>query len=62
MAIFYAHNGQEAVDLAKRHSEINLVLMNIKMQLLKSYEATPPIKKLCPDLPNIAQTAFTATE
>jgi hypothetical protein len=60
--ILYAHNGQEAVDLAKHHPEINLVLMDIKMPLLNGCEATRQIKKLRPDLPVIAQSAFTASE
>ena len=62
MTILYAHNGQEAVELAKLHPEINLVLMDIKMPLLNSYEATREIKKLRSDLPIIAQTAYTAPE
>ena len=62
MSILYAHNGQEAIDLAKLHPEINLVLMDIKMPLLNGYEATRQIKKLRPDLPVIAQTALHATE
>ncbi len=62
MTILYACNGQEAVDLAKHHPEINLVLMDIKMPLLNGYEATRQIKKLRPDLPIIAQSAFTAPE
>ena len=60
--ILYAHNGQEAVDMAKHHPEINLVLMDIKMPQLNGCEATRQIKKLRPDLPVIAQSAFTAPE
>ncbi len=62
MTILYARNGQEAVDLAEHHPEINLVLMDIKMPLVNGYEATRQIKKLRPDLPIIAQSAFTAPE
>ena len=62
MTFLYAHNGQEAVDLAKLHPEINLVLMDIKMPLLNGYEATRQIKNLRPDLQIIAQTGFTAPE
>lgn len=62
IAILYAHNGHEAIELAKLHPEINLVLMDIKMPLLNGYEATRQIKQLRPDLPIIAQTALTAAE
>ena len=62
MALLYAHNGLEAVDLARLHPEINLVLMDMQMPLLNGYDATRQIKKLRPDLPIIAQTALTAPE
>ena len=62
MTILYACNGQEAVDLAVHHPEINLVLMDIKMPLLNGYEAARQIRKLRPNLPIIAQSALTAPE
>ena len=62
MTIHYAHNGQEAVELAKQHPEINLVLMDINMPLLNGYEATRQIKQFRPELPIIVQTAFTSRD
>ena len=62
MALLYAFNGQEAVDLAERHPEIDMVLMDIKMPLLNGYEAARQIKKRRPNLPIIAQSALTAPE
>jgi CheY-like chemotaxis protein/anti-sigma regulatory factor (Ser/Thr protein kinase) len=53
-----AFNGQEAVDLCKKHPDINLVLMDIKMLLMNGIEATQIIKSFRNDLPIIAITAF----
>ncbi len=60
--ILCAANGHEAVEIVHHHSEINLVLMDIKMPLLNGVEATRQIKQLRPNLPVIAQTAFTSAE
>lgn len=56
--ILHADNGQKAIDMVIEHPEINLVLMDIQLPLLNGYEATKEIKKLRPDLPVIAQTAY----
>jgi len=53
-----AYNGQEAVDLCRKHPEINLVLMDIKMPVMNGIEATRSIKTFRNDLPIIAITAF----
>ena len=60
--ILYAVNGWEAVELVQHHHEINLVLMDIKMPVMNGFEATRLIKQQRPDLPVIAQTAFTSKE
>jgi len=57
-----AENGWEAVEFVQHHPEINLVLMDIKMPIMNGYEATKLIKKQHPDLPVIAQSAFTSKE
>ena len=56
--IIEANNGQEAVDIAKSNSKIDLVLMDIKMPVMNGKEAMKEIKKLRPDLPIIALSAF----
>ncbi len=53
-----AVNGIEAVELCKLNPHIDLVLMDIKMPEMNGYKATIQIKKLRPDLPIIAQTAY----
>ena len=58
ITIFHAGNGCEAVELVRRHPEINIVLMDIKMPLMDGFEATMLIKHLRPELPVIAQSAF----
>ena len=57
--IIRAENGLEAVDICKSNPNIDLVLMDIKMPLMDGYEATKRIKEFRPDLPVIAQTAYT---
>ncbi len=54
----WAKNGQEAVDLVKKIKTIDLVLMDILMPEMDGYEATRIIKSLRPQLPVIAQTAY----
>jgi len=60
--IICAENGWEAVELVQHHPEINMVLMDLKMPIMNGFEATKLIKLQRPDLPVIAQTAFTSTE
>jgi len=53
-----AKNGKETVDIFKENPKIDLILMDIKMPIMDGYEATKQIKKLNPDIPIIAQTAY----
>ena len=53
-----ASNAQEAVDLCKENNKIDLVLMDIRLPDFSGLEATRLIKKVNPDLPIIAQTAY----
>ncbi|MGF1584861.1 MAG: PAS domain S-box protein [Bacteroidales bacterium] len=57
VTIVHAWNGKQAVELVKQYSDIELVLMDIKMPLMGGHEATGIIKSLKPDLPIIALTA-----
>ncbi len=58
--IIRAKNGKEAVDLIAQHGgEIDLVLMDINMPVMDGYEAMRIIKSQHPEIPIIAQTAYT---
>jgi len=62
LTILDAWNGRDAVQMIIQHPEVDLVLMDIKMPVMNGFEATREIKKLRPELPVIAQTAFTSKE
>jgi CheY-like chemotaxis protein len=56
--VLRAKTGREAVDLAKEHPEVNLIIMDIKMPEMDGFEATRLIKSFNKNLPIIAVTAF----
>jgi PAS domain S-box-containing protein len=56
--LIHAVNGKEAVDLCIEDNRIDLVLMDIKMPEMNGHEATERIKSKFPNLPVIAQTAY----
>ncbi len=60
--ILYAKNGKEAVELFNANSDIDLVLMDIKMPVMDGFEATLRIKKIKPGIHVIAQTAYASRE
>ena len=56
--IIYAENGKEAIEIFNGNSEIDLILMDIKMPLMDGYTATREIRKFNKDVIIIAQTAY----
>jgi CheY-like chemotaxis protein len=56
--IIWTVNGMEAVNVCKTTPDIDLVLMDMKMPVMDGFEATIQLKKLFPDLPVIAQSAY----
>jgi len=56
-----ATNGKEAVELALKNS-YNLILMDLKMPVMDGIEATKILKQQFPDIPIIAQTAYSSPE
>ena len=53
-----ACDGVEAVEIAKRRSDLDMVLMDIRLPRLNGYEATRRISRIRPELPVIVQSAF----
>ncbi len=60
--VVHAWDGSEAFEQVKKHPDISLVLMDIKMPIMDGYNATRLIKKIRPTLPVIAQTAFARSQ
>jgi PAS domain S-box-containing protein len=56
--ILRASDGLIAIDICKNDPSVHLVLMDIELPVMDGYTATREIKKIRPDLPVIAQTAF----
>ena len=56
--ILHAKDGLEAVDFCESNPDIALILMDIKMPNMNGYDATIKIKALHPDIPIVAQTAY----
>ncbi len=60
--ILRAINGKEAVEICLENPNIDLVLMDIKMPIMDGFEAIELIKPIRPNLPIIAQTAYSSAE
>ncbi|MGO4904381.1 response regulator [Flavobacterium sp. W20_MBD1_R3] len=60
--VLRAVNGQEAVTICTENDAISLVFMDIKMPVLNGYDAFEKIKLIKPELPVIAQTAYSSAE
>jgi CheY-like chemotaxis protein/anti-sigma regulatory factor (Ser/Thr protein kinase) len=60
--VLRASNGQEAVDMCSSNPNIDLVFMDIKMPILDGFKALKKVKKNRPNLPVIAQTAYSSAE
>ena len=48
--------------MCRENSEIDFVLMDMKMPIMNGFEATKLIKEFRPDLPIVAQTAYSTRE
>lgn len=56
--IIRAHNGLEAVEICHHNPAIDLVLMDLQMPILNGFGAAREILSFRPDMPVIAQTAY----
>ncbi|MFD1292884.1 PAS domain S-box protein [Lutibacter holmesii] len=59
--ILHAKNGKEAVEQCKNNA-IDFVLMDINMPIMNGYDATELIRADFPNLPIVAQTAYSTIE
>lgn len=55
-------NGREAVDICKKDTDIDIVLLDMQVPGMSGYDAARAIRKSHKDLPIIAQSAFVLTE
>lgn len=58
LEILRAKDGREAIEIVKANDKISLILMDINMPGMDGYEAKSAIKEIKPDMPIIAQTAY----
>ena len=56
--IIRARNGAECIELCKKHQDVDLILMDVKMPLVGGYEATKSIRTFNQDVVIVAQTAY----
>jgi PAS domain S-box-containing protein len=56
--IIHVDDGEKAVEAVDKNTDINLVLMDLKMPVMNGLEATRLIKRQKPQLPVIALTAY----
>ena len=58
----HAKNGKEAIEICQNNLAIDIVLLDMKMPVVSGFEAAKEIKKLYPNFPIIAQTAYSTKE
>lgn len=56
--LYHATNGAMAVEMVKAPNKFNMVLMDIKMPVMDGVEALHAIRKINPNLPVVALTAY----
>jgi len=56
--IHYVTDGNDAIRHVIYNPDIHLILMDLKLPFLDGFEATKMIKKLHPEIPIVAQTAY----
>jgi hypothetical protein len=55
-------NGMQAIETTREHSDIDIILMDLRMPGVSGYDATVAIKKMNKNIPIIVQTAFAREE
>jgi CheY-like chemotaxis protein len=62
VTILHGKDGLKTLELFKANPQINLILMDIKMPEMDGCEVTREIRKIRPQVPIIAQTAYALEE
>lgn len=57
-SLIWAKNGDEAVKIIEAKTQVDLILMDVKMPVMNGYNASKRIMKINPNIPIIAQTAY----
>lgn len=57
-SLVWARSGEEAIEECRKNPAIDLILMDLQMPNTNGYEARQKIHAMCPDIPQVAQTAF----
>lgn len=55
--LFFVRNGHDAIEMFKENSEIDLVLMDVRLPGMDGIDTMAQIKQLNPEIPIIIQTA-----
>jgi signal transduction histidine kinase/ActR/RegA family two-component response regulator len=58
----WAKDGSEAVDICRKHPDIDIVLMDIQLPVMNGYDATRLIKSFNPGLPIVAQSGYAMSD
>jgi len=56
--LLHAKNGEECVEMSYKNHDLSLILMDIKMPIMDGFEATAKVRKILPEVPIVAQTAY----
>lgn len=56
--LMWVRKGEEAIELILSGKPVDLVLMDIQLEGMDGYSVTREIKRIRPELPVVAQTAF----
>jgi CheY-like chemotaxis protein len=60
--VLRAINGFETIDLCRLHPDIKILLIDMKMPGMDGFEATRQIRRILPDLPIVALSAFVSAQ